>query len=155
MNRGLGSTADVDYWTSREPRDVLRSHLNYMVPDTQKWEQSAAYYIDTHPATEAFVKNTGLGFAIPYFNNGEAHEYIPDFIVRLKGTDQRYLILETKGYDPLQEKKAEAAQRWVKAVNADGKYGCWSYRLVKKPEDVPAALLDANFPLPQNPVTTL
>ncbi len=40
-NRGMGSTAEVDYWTSREPREVVRSHLNYMVPDTQKWEQSA------------------------------------------------------------------------------------------------------------------
>jgi type III restriction enzyme len=139
-NRGMGSTADVDYWTSREPRDIVRSHLNYIVPDTQKWEQSAAYYIDTHPATDAFVKNAGLGFAIPYFDNGEAHEYIPDFIVRFKGDEQRYLILETKGYDPRQDKKVEAAQRWVSAVNADGKYGRWSYRLVKKPEEVQIVL---------------
>jgi type III restriction enzyme len=135
-NRGLGSTADVDYWTSREPREIIRSHLNYLVPDTQKWEQSAAYYIDTNPVTDAFVKNAGLGFAIPYFDNGEAHEYIPDFIVRLKGSEPRYLILETKGYDPREDKKVEAAHRWVNAVNADGKYGHWAYRLVKKPEDV-------------------
>jgi hypothetical protein len=56
----------VGRWTSREPREIRRSHLNYVVPDTQKWEQSAVHYIDTHPATEAFVKNAGLGFAIPY-----------------------------------------------------------------------------------------
>ena len=142
-NRGMGSTAEVDFWTSREPREILHSHLNYLVPDTQKWEQSAGYYIDKHASTDAFIKNAGLGFAIPYFNNGEHHDYIPDFIVRLKGAPQRYLILETKGYDPLQEKKAEAAQRWVNAVNADGKYGRWSYRLLKKPEDVPAVLLAA------------
>src|SRR5262249_10579619 len=40
-SRGPGSTADVDFWTSREPRQVLRSHINYIVPDTTKWEQAA------------------------------------------------------------------------------------------------------------------
>ena len=28
-NRGPGSTADVDFWTSRDVREVNRSHLNY------------------------------------------------------------------------------------------------------------------------------
>jgi type III restriction enzyme len=120
-NRGMGSTAEVDYWTSREPREVQRSHLNYVVPDTQKWEQSAAYYIDKHRATDAFVKNAGLGFAIPYFDNGQDHEYIPDFIIRLKGDALRHVILETKGYDVREQKKIEAAERWVNAVNASGK----------------------------------
>jgi type III restriction enzyme len=145
-NRGMGSTSEVDYWTSREPREVVRSHLNYMVPDTQKWEQSAAYYIDTHPATDAFVKNAGLGFAIPYFHNGEPHEYIPDFIVRLKTPANVNLILETKGYDPLRDKKVDAAQRWVNAVNANGKYGRWIYRLVKSPEDAQGVLSELGFP---------
>src|SRR4029077_9778954 len=44
-SRGPGSTADVDYWTSKEPKEVLHSHLNYVVPDTKKWEQAAAYYL--------------------------------------------------------------------------------------------------------------
>ncbi len=70
-NRGMGSTAEVDYWTSREVREVVHSHLNYMVPDTKRWEQSAAYYIDNHRATATFVKNAGLGFAIPYFATGK------------------------------------------------------------------------------------
>jgi type III restriction enzyme len=135
-NREMGSTAEVDFWTSREPREVVQSHLNYIVPDTHKWEQSAAYYIDTHPATAAFVKNAGLGFSVPYLHNGEGHDYVPDFIVRLNTADQRHLILETKGYDPLVEVKRQAAERWVAAVNADGRYGVWSYEMVKRPEDV-------------------
>jgi type III restriction enzyme len=65
---------------------------------------------------------------------------VPDFIVRMKGDGPRHLILETKGYDPRQEKKAEAAERWVRAVNADGRYGQWAYGLVKKPEDVVTVL---------------
>src|SRR5262249_47323402 len=48
--RGPGSTAEVDFWTSREVREVTYSHLNYVVADTKQWEQSAAYLIDKHPA---------------------------------------------------------------------------------------------------------
>src|SRR5580692_1144958 len=64
-NRGEGTTGEVDFWTSRDVREVVHSHLNYMVADTKQWEQSAAYLIDKHAATGAFVKNAGLGFAIP------------------------------------------------------------------------------------------
>lgn len=133
-NRGPGSTSEVDYWTSKDVRDVVQSHLNYVVADTKQWEQSAAYVIDTHPDVEAFVKNAGLGFAIPYIHNGQGHDYIPDFIIRLK--NGVHLILETKGYDPLTDIKIEAAQRWVSAVNADGTYGKWRYAIARKPEEV-------------------
>lgn len=139
-NRAPGSTADVDFWTSREPREVVHSHLNYIVPDTKRWEQSAAYYIDSHPSTAAFVKNAGLGFSIPYLHNGQMHDYIPDFIVRLKTDPVVQLILETKGYDPLEQVKSEAAHRWVNAVNADGTYGYWEYRIARKPEDARTAI---------------
>ena len=44
---------------------------------------------------DAFVKNAGLGFAIPYLHNGQMHDYMPDFLVRLDAS-ARYLILETK-----------------------------------------------------------
>ena len=136
-HRGPGSTEDVDYWTKREPREAIHCHLNYVVPDTERWEQCAAFHIDRHPATAAFVKNAGLGFAIPYFHNGQSHDYIPDFIIRLKGESEhaRYLILETKGFDPLADVKKAAADRWVAAVNADGRYGHWLYDMIRKPEE--------------------
>jgi type III restriction enzyme len=139
-NRGPGSTADVDYWTGKEVREVLKSHLNYVVADTKKWEQSATYYLDRHEAVICFVKNDGLGFAIPYLYNGQYHDYLPDFIVRLKGDALRYLILETKGFDPLEEVKTQATERWASAVNADGQYGQWLYTIVRKPEEVPSRL---------------
>ena len=63
------------------------------------------------------MKNAGLGFAIPDLHDGQMHDYIPDFIVRLAGRKDRYLILETKGYDPLVDVKEQAARRWVNAVN--------------------------------------
>lgn len=97
-------------------------------------EQSAAYFIDTHPGVEAFAKNAGLGFAIPYLHNGQPHDYQPDFILRLRNGSM--LILETKGFDPLMEIKKQAAERWVNAVNAEGSYGRWRYAMVNRPEDV-------------------
>lgn len=142
-NREAGTTGDVSFWTSREVREVVKSHLNYVVADTKKWEQSAAYMIDQHSAVEAFVKNDHLGFAIPYLHNGQPHDYIPDFIVRLpgpSGTDGRHAILETKGFDPLAEIKRQAAERWVAAVNADGIHGRWAYRLIKSLSHIAPAL---------------
>ena len=141
-SRGPGFNREVDFWTSREPREVLHSHVNYVVPDTQRWEQSAAYFIDTHSAVAAFVKNAGLGFAIPYLHNGQMHDYMPDFIVRLKTNPPVHLILETKGFDEREEVKRAAAERWVAAVNADGTFGTWKYALAKKPVEVPQ-LIDA------------
>ena len=128
-SRGPGSTADVDYWTSKDVREVLRSHLNYIVADTKKWEQSAAYILDTHPQVESFVKNAGLGFAIPYVHNGRGHDYQPDFIVRLKIGEQ--IVLETKGFDELADIKAAAAERWAAAVNADRKFGAWRFAMAR------------------------
>ena len=107
-----------------------RANVNAVVPDTAKWEQSAAYQIDRNKHVKSFVKNARLGFAVPYLHNGEHHEYIPDFIIQLAGPEPRYLILETKGYDPLREVKEQAAQRWVLAVNGTANFGHWSYALV-------------------------
>jgi type III restriction enzyme len=137
-SRPRGSTAEVDFWTSKRVRDVIRSHVNYVVADTAKWEQAAAYYIDTHRRVAAFVKNQGLGFAIPYIDNGQAHDYVPDFIIRLD--NDAHLILETKGYDPLAEVKAAAAHRWADAVTAEGSFGNWSYKIVYDPNQVPRLL---------------
>jgi hypothetical protein len=68
--------------------------------------------------------------------NGQPHDYVPDFLIQLKVQSRVHLILETKGYDPLAHIKAQAAQRWVAAVNADGQYGRWHYAVAYKPEEV-------------------
>jgi type III restriction enzyme len=139
-NRPAGSTADVSYWTSKDVREIIHSHLNYAVMDTLRWEQSAAYYIDRNDRTAAFVKNQGLGFSIPYLNNGQMHSYVPDFLIRLKGEGRLHLILETKGYDPLADIKRAAAERWVQAVNAEGSYGVWRFAMVRAISDVGGAI---------------
>ncbi len=139
-SRGPGSTEEVDFWTSRDVREVIHCHLNYAVADTKKWEQSAAYFIDTHPRVAAFVKNSGLGFAIPYLNNGQPHDYVPDFVIRLKREPETHLILEVKGFDALKEIKVAAAERWVAAVNADGRHGVWRYAVADDPAKVKGIL---------------
>jgi type III restriction enzyme len=144
-HRGAGSTRDVDFWTSKPIREAQRSHLNYVVMDTERWEQSAAFYLDTDPHVIAFVKNFNLGFAIPYTYNNEVREYLPDFLVRLQkdGDEVGTLILETKGYDPLATAKEAGARRWVAAVNTEGSHGHWAYRLIKSPTDTPEAIRSA------------
>jgi type III restriction enzyme len=47
------------------------------------------------------------------------------------------LILETKGHDELEGVKRQGAERWVRAVNADGSHGEWRYALTHNPNEVP------------------
>ncbi len=144
-NRGAGSTREVDFWTSKPVRESERSHLNWVVMDTEKWEQTTAFYLDTDDHVVAFVKNFNLGFAIPYVHNGETKEYLPDFLACLQkgGEGIGTLILETKGYDPLAGAKEAGARRWVSAVNAEGSHGRWAYRMVKSPTDTSEAIRSA------------
>ena len=144
-NRRPGSTRDVDLWTSREVREPTKSHLNYIVSDTRKWEQSAAFYVDTHPNVIAFAKNSGLGFAIPYFHNGQMRDFVPDYLVRLgsNGAEVGNLILEVKGYDERAEVKMAAAKRWCAAVNADRQFGTWEFRMVRNPAETSGAITAA------------
>ena len=96
------------------------------------------------PALVVSVAFGSRNRATPYLHNGQMHDYIPDFIVRLKTADRAHLILETKGYDLLAEVKRAAAERWVAAVNADGSYGRWHYRIARKPEEVRSILTAAS-----------
>lgn len=139
--RSEGSTHDVDFWTSRPVADTVRSHVNYMVSDSGL-EAKTAVKLDGSPAVKAWVKNTGLGLVVPYVHNGEKHGYQPDFIVRLQGPELRFLLLETKGHDELYEVKAAAATRWCAAVNADGRWGQWEYRIAWSVGDVAEHLME-------------
>jgi hypothetical protein len=80
-----------------------------------------------------------IGFGID-LHNGEQHEYVPDFLIRLARARDHFLILEPKGYDPLQDVKRAAAERWCAAVNAYGGFGHWQYRVIKRPEEANAVL---------------
>lgn len=138
--RGPGRSGEVDFYSVREPLDVSKSHVN-AVAWRSKLEKRAAERMDRCPRVVSFVKNESLGFGIPYLHGGRMRDYLPDFIIRLAGDEERFCVLETKGYDELKDLKAAAARRWVDAVNADGKHGIWEYRLIKE-----ARQIDALFP---------
>lgn len=141
---GRGSTLFVDFHTTKPIYPVTKCHLNAMVADTQKWEQSAAFLLDSHPGVLKWVKNDRLGFFIPYRNKGLPARYVPDFILV---TDRGWsVIVEIKGQvTDDADIKTKAAERWVNAVNRLGQHGVWHYLLVTDPSTLGNAL---------NPFTT-
>jgi len=129
---GRGSTLYIDFHTTKPIYPVTRCHLNAMVADTKKWEQSAAFLLDSHPGVKRWVKNDRLGFTIPYRHRGLLSRYIPDFIV-VTDRDEN-VIVEIKGQvTDDADAKAKAAERWVEAVNRLGEHGMWRYVLVEDP----------------------
>lgn len=136
---GRGSTLYVDFYSTKPIYPVEKCHLNAMVADTGKWEQSAAFALDSHPGVGRWVKNDHLGFTIPYRKKNIPARYIPDFIAVLDNGLQ--LIVEIKGrYDDEADVKAKAAQRWVQAVNQLGEYGRWDYVVMDDPQKLGAAI---------------
>jgi hypothetical protein len=75
------------------------------------------------------LANRGAGLPDGGLFSAEQFRSLDPAIVESRGrfTQLMHLILETKGFDPLEEIKGQAAQRWVAAVNADGSYGRWGY----------------------------
>jgi type III restriction enzyme len=59
-------------------------------------------------------------------------------------------VLETKGYDPRLDVKRAAAERWVAAVNADGRFGTWDFALARSMEQVREALEGGGQPPTQS-----
>ena len=100
-----GSTADVDFMTTKEVFPTgEKCHVNFVVLDGiggNLWEKSVAEILEQLPEVGAYVKNDRLGFTVPYAMLGRSHEYIPDFLVRLKPRDDedpvRTLIVEVSG----------------------------------------------------------
>jgi len=144
----LGSTADVDYKTTRICHSTPHSHLNQMALDTKTWEQSAGFWLEAAAAeghVAYYARNDGLGFTIPYEYHNIQHSYEPDFLVRLRhGEDERgheTLILEIKGQETDQDRaKHEAAKRWCAAVNNWGKLGRWRFQVCRDPQTLPREL---------------
>lgn len=109
-------------------------------PAASQWERIAATVLDSRPRVESFVKNSGLGFAIPYTLRGTAHDYLPDFIVRLDG-GQRHLIVEIEGVtDEQTDAKKRAAQQWCEAVSGAKSFGCWDFLQIEARHAIPQQL---------------
>jgi type III restriction enzyme len=122
------------WWTGRPCAATERSHINVCVYDGA-WEASDAYVLDRHDVVNAWVKNDHLGFEVLYVYRGVVRKYRPDFLVRLANGE--HVIIETKG----EEAEEDAAKRrfleeWVRAVNADGRFGRWRAAITRGPGEV-------------------
>jgi type III restriction enzyme len=142
----IGSTASVDFDTSKDTYTTSgRSHVSHVVLDSG-WEAKMAQVLEDHRAVRAYVKNQGLGFTVPYVIDGEERQYLPDFLVRLDdghgGDDLLKVIVEVSGAQRRdKEAKVNAARNlWVPAVNAHGGFGRWDYVEVTDPWDAEGVL---------------
>jgi type III restriction enzyme len=127
----IGSTRYVDFTTTKDVQNTTKSHVNYMVADTQEWEQGVAKKLEQMSEVISYVKNQNLGFTVPYEHQGVTHQYIPDFIVKLEMLDKTILnlILEVTGKkdDKKTTKVKTARDLWVPAINNVGKFGKWAF----------------------------
>lgn len=145
----VGSTSYVDFDTTRPvwASDPDKCHISHVVCDTDSWEQKMAQVLEGMDEALSYVKNHNLQFFIPYTYEGEAHNYIPDFIVRLRtphgaqpgarAPEPLNLIIEVSGEaKPEKAAKVETARSlWVPAVNNDGRFGHWSFLEISDPWD--------------------
>ncbi|MBN1512018.1 MAG: DEAD/DEAH box helicase family protein [Phycisphaerae bacterium] len=129
----FGTTAEVDFKTTRPCFGTRKSHINQVVSDTLTWETSVAFWLERSRAVECYARNDHLGLMIPYEFQGVDHHYEPDFIVRLK--NGLNAVLEVKGLQDAQTTaKHEAARRWVQAVNNAREHGRWAFHVCRDPQ---------------------
>lgn len=120
----FGSTKNVHDVTRRKNKPWIteKSHVNYVIADTGKWEQIAAKSMEEMDEVISYVKNQFLDFAIPYVYKGmKDRMYYPDFIARCKreNGESINLIIEVTGMNQDKEdKKWYVEKRWLPAVNS-------------------------------------
>lgn len=137
-----GSTDYVDFDTTKNVyiTDEDKSPVSHVVADTESWEQKMASVLEEMTEVFSYVKNQNLGFTIPYVLEGDARQYIPDFIARVKVSgyeDYLNLVVEVSG-EKRKDKAAKvetAKALWVPAVNNHGGYGKWGFIEISDPWD--------------------
>ena len=147
----VGSTRYVDFDTTRATYRTRESkcHVSDVVLHSG-WEGKMAQALEDMERVICYVKNQNLGFTIPYTMNGEEHNYIPDFIVKLddgRGKDDLLnLIIEVTGEKKKDKemKVATAKTLWVPAVNNHGGFGRWAFVEIDDPWDA-KSLIYANL----------
>ena len=112
------------------------------------WERTVAMALDESARVHAWVKNVRLDCTIPYEHQGRRHDFVPDFLIVLRGPDgaasEERLLLEVKGLEREQDRSKDVgARRWITAVNHWGKLGHWRYVKVHTPYALAAALSGA------------
>ncbi|MEW6615327.1 MAG: BPTD_3080 family restriction endonuclease [Thermodesulfobacteriota bacterium] len=134
--RPVRSTAtSMIWWTTKPTQPIQKSQISHIVVDSG-WEKVGFEFERNRiQGIMSWVKNDHLGFEIYYLWQGQTKTYYPDFIIRFE--DRRNLILEVKGQTTEQDKaKWQAAKEWVNAVNADGRFGKWEFKVLDDPKNI-------------------
>jgi type III restriction enzyme len=143
-DRPVGRTGDMSTWyTSKQTRPALRSHINCVVTDST-WESFVASELDRFDeyGVQAWAKNDHLGFFISYLWKGSRRKYIPDFLIRLRSGET--LVLEVKGQvNEESTVKRASLTTWIEAVNAHGGFGRWRAAEITEPSEL-HSVLNAN-----------
>jgi type III restriction enzyme len=134
--RPTRSTATSATWyTSKPTQPVQKSQISHIVIDSG-WEKiGIEFERDRIPGLISWAKNDHLGFEIYYFWQGQTHTYYPDFLIKFEGN--RHIILEVKGQELEQDRaKWAAAEEWVNAVNLNGNFGTWEFKVLDDPKNL-------------------
>jgi type III restriction enzyme len=157
----IGSTRYVEFDTTRPVYATRpdKCHISHVVADTTSWEQKMASALEEMDEVTSYVKNTNLGFSIPYVLNNEEKNYYPDFVVRIKtpppfapvtsplvGEDKGEggiasregdlnLIIEVTGEHKKDKvaKVSTANTLWIPAINNHGGFGRWAFIEITDP----------------------
>lgn len=119
----IGATRFVNGITTREVYPTKKSHVNYVVADTDSWEQLTAKAMEEMKEVICYVKNAFLGFSIPYVKDGKDEKlFYPDFIARIITPQGKKinLIIEITGANKEDKpiKSWYTQMRWLPAVNS-------------------------------------
>ena len=143
----IGSTRYVFGATSKAVYPTQKSHVNFVVADTDSWEQIAAKTLEELPQVVRYVKNHFLDFKIPYLVGGVEHLYVPDFIAVVKTTSGQEvnLIIEISGMsnDRLGHKdfkRKYVKDYWLPAANNLETYGVWDFVEVSDIDNIKSIL---------------
>ncbi len=129
------STGSVNYRTARPVVSLTKSHLN-LAPVYSDWEEQAIEILEGMDSVECYVAtDRSVGLSIPYEYDGGSHQYVPDFVVRMRGG--RLVLLEIKGHggelwdEDRVLAKNTAARKWVAAVKNAGRWGQWEFEICR------------------------
>jgi len=142
-----GSTVHVFGATTKPVFPTVKSHVNYVVADTESWEQIAAKTLEEMPEVRCYVKNHFLGFRILYLDGNVERAYLPDFIACVKVPDGREvkLIIEISGFSNdrfgnKDLKRMYTTQYWLPAANNLTEYGEWAFVEITDIDNIRATL---------------
>lgn len=144
-----GTTHGVGWWTKKDPDDLFvtstKCHVSHVVPHSG-WEAQFAAAVEEMSEVVRYAKNDHLDFTVPYVIDGVQRAYVPDFVVVVDTADDGPLnvLVEVTGEKKRDKRiKVETTRdKWLPAVNADGRFGRWSFLEVTDPAYIATQIRD-------------